>query len=420
MLSFTLNLEAFEENVAVRYKYKQDLESKVLSKEIPKTVIDGYRDGNQVKVQVSSQRKGEFIYYYFINEVYNRFLPYNRGSYSIRKNQNGEIDKIQIFLLNRYDSYVELIASKGQTLSKVKILGKWLYTNIYLPKKLEYFCLSSLEELRRLLSPFVEDFLLFPEYQEPYNTVISMREEILRNINGFPEVFDGAMNERGEFVHIKDGTPQEFPFGFNCSGFAKWIADGLYEAKTGKMIPLERLKRKLLSIRGDSKTFIYEQQRDPFFGLDWVRNLVTVLRLGDSQKEVSDINSQKNDVRELPFIKYIDNRGFSIDDLELSLYLLAIYQPGYFYFGSLSSFSDSSPMLVRHHHVTVLFPWIDEEGSFRVSIMEINDEVSLFNLKVRYPNSYIHLSAVPASFLFKLKPIPIRQKSLGLPSEKEV
>lgn len=56
----------------------------------------------------------------------------------------------------------------------------------------------------------------------------------------------------------------------------------------------------------------------------------------------------------------------------------------------------------------MLFPFIDRESIFRVSLMEINDETSIKSLRGRYPNSYIHLVRAKVPKNISIVPIPKR------------
>ena len=71
-----------------------------------------------------------------------------------------------------------------------------------------------------------------------------------------------------------------------------------------------------------------EYKRDPYFGLDWTRNLaVTMMELGGKK-----VSREAADIRSSSFSRYIEDVGFPVSDLDKVLYELAVRKPGYFFF----------------------------------------------------------------------------------------
>jgi hypothetical protein len=137
-----------------------------------------------------------------------------------------------------------------------------------------------------------------------------------------------------------------------------------------------------------------EDARDPYFGLDWTRNIaVALMQLDHPGTELAPTAA---DVREVPFSQYVRNVGYPVVDMKEVLYLLAIQDPGYFYLGSVNKEFGTDPVLRQHTHVVVLFPYFTGDGKFRVSVMERNVETSLQSLADRYPDDFIHLVRIRA------------------------
>jgi hypothetical protein len=231
------------------------------------------------------------------------------------------------------------------------------------------------------LVPPVQTFL--------YGPLRSMVEKIRPELSRLPDAEDGAMDKEGKLVSIETLAVQERLPGFNCSGFAKWVADGIYHERTGRYLDIEEIKQKPLTFRGSEQSRRYEKERDPFFGLDWTRNLASFL----NEKPVSD-------VRDLPYWKYRENIGFSVKDLKNVLYFLALREPNTFYFGSVNREFGTNPVLRQHIHVVVLFPYFNERGIFTVVVLERNVETSLESLFKRYKTDFIHLVGTPATETF--------------------
>jgi len=212
---------------------------------------------------------------------------------------------------------------------------------------------------------------------------------------------DGAMDKNGEYRLIADLSlnPEK---GFNCSGFVKWIVDGLYGPRAGELLSIEELKRKHLGYRGNAWSEKYEYERDPYFGLDWSRNLATAVL---SLQSGAGVDPEAADVRSVPFFEYFEDVGFRVEDLDLLMYLLARTEPGHFYIGSINRDFGADPVLKQHVHLVALFPYFDEAGVFKTAVMERNVETGIQSLKTRFPSDHIHLVRLPASGDFAPPPL---------------
>jgi hypothetical protein len=202
------------------------------------------------------------------------------------------------------------------------------------------------------------------------------------------------MDEDGNLVLIESLRLQDQQAGFNCSGFAKWIVDGLHEPLYGSYLSIGELKTKHLSRRGHRWSDPLEDERDPYFGLDWTRNLATAMLSGEQGE--TGVDPEAADVRSVAYNEYVEDIGFPVARLPQILYLLAVHEPGHFYIGSLNREFGSDPPLNQHVHVAVLFPYFDDRGRFVVDVMERNVETSLQSLDRRYHDDSIHLVRVRA------------------------
>ena len=212
-------------------------------------------------------------------------------------------------------------------------------------------------------------------------------------LSWLPDAEVGSLNEHGELVYIESLVLQDQEPGFNCSGFAKWVADGIYGTLRDRYLSIDVLKEKHLGSRGNGFSLPLEDERDPYFGLDWTRNLARELARLDGPVSESP---EAFDVRSASPLEYIEDVGFPVMELEFALYFLAREDPGTFYFASVNRSFGTEPVLRQHTHVVVLFPYFDELGEFRVSVMERNVETSLASLRQRYGDDYIHLTRAAA------------------------
>jgi hypothetical protein len=207
----------------------------------------------------------------------------------------------------------------------------------------------------------------------------------------FSEAQDGAMDKEGRMVFIETLLPQPGKGGLNCSGFVKWVADGLYAPLTGCLLDIKELKTKPPGERGSFISRRFEDERDPFFGLDWSRNIALAFRRFESGRAVELTSC---DVRELPYWKYIQDIGFPAADLPAIMYYLALNEPGNIYIASVNREFGENPVLRQHTHVAALFPAIDEAGKFSCPVMDTTVETSLERLIGR--GDFIHLVRVKA------------------------
>lgn len=351
-------------------------------------------------VMRQTKTQNESVYLLFTNEEQGEFPLYSAGSYILRRVEKSSVlSQVKIFIRSEPGSYLRIAADGKRSLVDVYLFGFQLYQNIVLPISLEQVVLEPFSRIRELSHYQIDWSLLLPvEARAVDHTarkmVLAAREvlDILRDSD------DGAMDSDGSFRYIEDLT-DNLQSGFNCSGFAKWIVDGLYMPRSGRLLSIDALKEKHEELRGNQWSQRYEDLRDPFFGLDWSRNLARSIIALDSPVEVS---AEAADVRKVSHFSYIEDVGYSVDDLRIILYTLAVQQPGFFYIGSVNRDFGSDPVLKQHVHVVVLIPYFELNGIFRVAVLERNLETSISSLKRRYSGDHIHLVRIPVSDSFVL------------------
>jgi hypothetical protein len=226
---------------------------------------------------------------------------------------------------------------------------------------------------------------------------------------------DGALDAEGRPVYIATGAAQTAPAGLNCSGFAKWIVDGFYYPLAGAYLDPRAMAERRSELRASTYATAFEAELDPYFGLDWTRNLGTAM--ADAAEPSRRHGFKENDVREAPFALiaapvqankasaavngssiYTDypavdsELGYEMQGLKAILYWLAIEDPGSIYLASLSR-KDGGALssLRRHYHVAVLVPYFEANGAFRVAVFESAAETSLEALTARAAKDFVHL-----------------------------
>ena len=249
--------------------------------------------------------------------------------------------------------------------------------------------------------------------------------QIRSNLSGLRFADDGAIDENGNYVYIETLQSQRTPAlaGVNCSGFLKWLIDGILRPVTGERLSIPKLKTPY-GERGDSFTELWEERKDPYFGLDWIRNLASAangtLRSqeygGLEEFEVrDDFFSTMMILQNRAFILhsypgFLENAGYGIEGLHALLYTLAVDEPYSFYLAAINTeigerISGNNPRgtqrLRQYFHVAALVPYFDEYGIFKVAVFESASETSFNSFRSRYPGHYVNLVKIPIADTFQ-------------------
>jgi hypothetical protein len=268
-----------------------------------------------------------------------------------------------------------------------------------------------IEPLNRVLMPAIETFprRYFEPLPEYYADIRALSSAIRSRLGSLAYADDGAFDEEGMPVYIEGGSPQAGLIGLNCSGFAKWVVDGMLKPLTGRRLAIAPLKQPPLP-RGNTFSEPWEKLRDPYFGLDWTRNLAAeagrVFR-GERGADPREYEVKRTAITALrtsggdgstsrSYPGYIEDAGFEIRGLKAVLYTLAIDEPGTLYLASVNNEIGTAPRLRQHYHVAVLLPQFDEEGRFSIGVFESAVESKFDSFVKRYPGHAVHLTRIPA------------------------
>jgi hypothetical protein len=277
----------------------------------------------------------------------------------------------------------------------------------------------------------------FPiRYFEPnpaiYRDTRTFVAQVREHLGGLRFANDGAIDENGNHVFINTLQSQNpATAGLNCSGFTKWLIDGIIRPVTGKRLPIGPLKEPF-GQRGSLFTANWEERRDVFFGLDWIRNLAaeanSALRSPAGLSTVGALNAsatlayrtlEEFEVRrdnfsfimvnengtfvDYSYPGFLPEAGYGIEGLRALLYTLAIDEPFTFYLAAVNaeiatpSSPRGTPRLRQYYHVAALVPYFDEFGVFRIVVFESAAETSFNAFRNRYPGHYINLVKIPVS-----------------------
>ncbi len=346
------------------------------------------------RVKVSTERSNGAVYILFRNERGGEFPVYSAGSWILKKDgKTGALMQVKIFYRTEPGCYIRLFPQGTRTRMDVYLFDSLLYKAVPLGTSLSVLLTEPFQQILDRTRSVVDWSILLKTADLPsYAPVLTMIGKIRKALPTLPDAEDGAMDRNGKLVFIASLRAQEKLPGFNCSGFAKWVADGIYKPRTGEYLDIEALKEKHISRRGSRITNRFEEERDPFFGLDWTRNIARALA------GVKDPEQQ--DIRHVPFWEYREDVGYPIEEIEGILFTLAVLEPGHFYLGSINREFGRDPVLRQHVHVVVLFPYFTQKGEFRVSVFERNVETDLPFLKKKFNGNFIHLVRIRADSSF--------------------
>ncbi len=365
-------------------------------------VIENRRQPTPVRFWVEEWRSS--LYYVFAHRGGESFEIDSAGTYVVRRDlESGEIDQIKVFLLDHPDYFVRLFPTDGgMTQLDLYLADTRVHRGVPVNMRFERALTEPFARVMESTRRSVAWTELFPDLdrrnREAYRRVETMVNRIRDVIEDLPDAEDGAMDAEGNLVFIESLVLQDQKPGFNCSGFAKWVVDGIHEPHTGRYLEIEPLKTKHLDQRGHRFSLSREHDRDPYFGLDWSRNLA--IELKRLHNPFRDWQPTDADVRSVRYSRYTENVGYAVSELERVLYLLAVREPGRFYIGSVNREFGEAPILRQHVHVVVLFPYFTEEGRFEVAVMERNVESSMASLRRRYTGDHIHLVRAEADERF--------------------
>lgn len=397
-------------------------ESAQARREMLEYMLAPLRPHEEIRREVISLPSGDQFFFRTYEQLGGRYYVFKHmdldgdsemaapGTWIMRRRiPDGEIDHIKIFLQNDEESFLRLGADGRTRFTRmdVRIAGVDLYRSVMVPMTLERLLTAPFPMLRESTSGVVDWTLLEPDPMEPgYETIRSVVQRLRDALPALRDADDGAMDAMGRLVYIETEQPQSGPGGFNCSGFAKWVIDGFYKPRTGSYLPIAPLKEKHRDYRGTSWTRTLDDLRDPYFGLDWTRNLALRMYALDRRVSPETLHPGSRDVREIRSADRIENVGYRVEDLHHVLYRLALREPGTLYLGSINRSFGEELVLRQHTHVVILLPWFDRNGRFHAVVMERNRETSTRSLVQRYRGDFIHLVRVEAGRLFEPPPMP--------------
>jgi hypothetical protein len=397
--------------------------------EIPATVIGKRPELHTItgggRIQVRTESNSEEFAIVLARELQNNDFPgWAQGSWVLtRSRSDGSPLRIRVFLRSDPYTYIQFrpfTADRCQM--DVVLYESYVVRSMPLGIPFERLLVLPVENILALAGDKFPRKYFDPELGM-YKDTWSFVSEVRSRLPGLQFADDGAIDENGNYVFINTLFRQSTSSaGLNCSGFAKWIVDGVLKPKTGVLLPITPLKEAFGS-RGSSFTQPWEQLRDPFFGLDWCRNLASLA--GTVLRSPAYAVLEEFEVRTWPFSQiilrenggsyvrsypgFLTDAGFGIEGLHPLLYTLAIDEPGRIYLAAVNAEfyapttqdnQRGTPRLRQYFHIAVLVPYFNEQGNFQVTVFESAEETSFTFFKNRYPGHYVNLTRIPIDGTF--------------------
>jgi hypothetical protein len=353
-----------------------------------------------------------------------QFPGWAQGSWMLtRRKDTGTGTLIRIFLRSDQYSYIQFRPfTSDKCQMDVVLYGGYIVQSLPVAVPFERLYTMQLNDILTLAGDKFPRRYFDPDpqyYRDSRRFVAQVRE----NLAGLRFADDGAIDENGNYVFIETLRPQNSASaGLNCSGFAKWLIDGMLRPVTGNRLTIPPLKAPF-GERGSSFTANWEERRDPYFGLDWIRNLAaeankTLRSPSYGAIEEFEVRSDNfslvlvNENRTFVAHSYpgfLEEAGYGVEGLHPLLYTLAIDKPFSFYLAAVNTEIGApvtpenlrgAPRLRQYFHVAALVPYFDEYGAFRIVVFESAAETSFSAFRSRYPGHYVNLVQIPVPAAF--------------------
>ena len=348
-----------------------------------------------------------------------RFPGWAQGSWMLtRRKDTGEGVMIRIFPRSDQYAFIQFRPYNSEKCwMDAVVYGGYVTRSIPLAVSFERLYTMPLNDILKLAEH------KFPaKYFEPdpvyYRDSRKFIAQVRGNLKGLRFADDGAIDENGNYVLIDSLKRQNAASqGLNCSGFTKWLIDGILRPVTGERLSIPPLKAPF-GVRGSSFTENWEERRDPYFGLDWIRNLASeangIIR-SDEYRSLDEFEV-RNDNFSLVMVSenrtfvtqsypgFFGEAGYGIEGLHPLLYTLAVDDPFKFYLAAVNTEGGvpitpdnplGGPRLRQYYHVAALVPYFDEYGVFRIVVFESAAETSFNAFRTRYPGHYVNLVKIP-------------------------
>lgn len=343
---------------------------------------------------------------------------YAQGAWVIKRaRSDGSYIQAKVFLRSDAGTFARIYPAGSRSRIDIIAYGGVLYREVPVNLPFEELLRSPFSRIRELTADII-DWSLFSPDPALYRSLVTLTSAIRERLPVLRYADDGAIDADGRSIFIATHQDQPSPAGLNCSGFAKWLVDGIIHPISGTYLSIASLQEQMKVWRGATLEKNYEVSNDAFFGLDWSRALAASL-WGTLYPSISDDSPLSNDVREAPFALRVrdsdpinggslyesfpdnfDDAGISLAGLKATLFVLASREPGRFYLAAFNARDRAPPYIRRYFHVAAIFPYFDDDGIFKVAVFESAAETSLQRIVADTDYELVKLIRMPSASRF--------------------
>lgn len=372
--------------------------------------------------QVRAEREGSEVAIIFAPRENNyNFYTKAPGSWVIyRDYYSGKVLRVHVYF--QLDSRVYVCLRPDNQPKKPKsevdliIYGAYACRGVPLGLEFSEVMKLSFSELFNLTKETVPWNYVKSDYRNYMNNK-EICKKIRRKLPQFEYIEDAAYDEFEKPVFIstgeeRSGTPGKI--GINCSGFTKWVIDGITIALSGSATKIEALKKPTIELAGTLYRAQAEEE-EMFRSYDWIRNLSTAAVCAERDKEFP-AGTLGVDVQVNPFaglkspdgtvrnVGFVPKTGYEINMLKPLLYVLAATEPDMIYLAAVKSCmgnTQNEPETWTFHHDLVLLPYFDEAGICHINVFESGVETSFDEFIAANQGTYVYLCRVKSTDRFQ-------------------
>ncbi|MBP5158538.1 MAG: hypothetical protein ILP18_11785 [Treponema sp.] len=390
----------------------------------PKSVInvDYIKGGERKRVEASVYREG------------------TAGTWILyREARSGKASKIRIHFNADPGVYLELRNGENKTFADMVLYDCYMVRSVPLGvrfKKLYSMSFDAIQALTKKSLPW-SSLNVVPGQ---YHPVLQMAAVIRSCLPRMVYAFDAAYNEEGKLYSVQLNEPLDLSdeavrkdpsleqarqaansgsgLVLSATGFLKWIADGIIEPSTGSFTKLGDMVAPTVNYSSLGKKGVISQTWNLSLTLDCCRNLAVEAlnarstkrsyryKMGGSDETGVDVTvepfvSDIVDGGELRSVGYIQDTGYSITELKSLLYVLAVTECQYIYFGAIKSGSKAGGGDSVFNNCAVFMPYFDDNGSFDCIVFEQGKEYVLDAFLDLHGDSFVHLERVKSTDYFQ-------------------
>lgn len=348
---------------------------------------------------------------------------YNINSFGswmyVRNKVDGSPDFIRIYVSKNSDVYLQFRPFKNTARVDFLVYNSFVVKSIPLGIPFEKIFSLSIQEIYNLTKKSIPWEYIDVDVNQ-YKDVKVMVQTLKSMQNQIAYEDDAMYNELGQPVSILTGQPfvcEEKNKGkivLSSCGFVKWVVDGLVEPLAGSYLKRNPLINSTVEYNETGFQGSINSKFSTYFSLDWTRNIAAAI-FSVRAKKTYLYDQTGVDVKIEPFtavvtergitntVGYIKNTGYKPNNLRGLLYSLCVTEPGYFYLGAIRQTDRKSSEVKVFNDAAVIFPYLDENGIFKISIFMYGQEIkySVFEENMLKTNDcFIHLVRVKASSVF--------------------